>query len=76
MAARSLRRVNLRSCTDRDEPLLGTGIIKMSTRCSTDSDSPNHFSTDFDGQPPAQYQNIAVHVPKGLQRGNFRDEIS
>lgn len=67
MAALSLRRGNLRSCTDRVESILGAGIIKMSTRCSTDPDSPNHFSTDFDGQPPAQYQNIAAHVPKGLQ---------
>jgi hypothetical protein len=62
-------------CTDGVEPILSAGIIQMSAWCSTDTDPSNHFSADFDGQSSAQDKNLAVHVPKSLQRRNLRDEI-
>jgi hypothetical protein len=47
----------------------------MGTGCSTHADSSDHFSTDLDGKPSAEKQNVAVDVAKGLQSGDFRDKV-
>jgi hypothetical protein len=50
MNACSLGRKTLWGRTDGVEPFLSASIIQMGTRCSTDTDSSDHFSADFDGQ--------------------------
>ena len=62
-------------CADGVESLLSAGIIQMGARRSTDTDPSDHFSADFDGQSSAQDKNLAIHVPKSLQRRDLRDEI-
>lgn len=50
MSAPSLWRRNFMSSTDGIEPLLSAGIIQMGPRGSTDTDSSNHFSAEFNGK--------------------------
>src|SRR6185437_9074057 len=66
MMARSLRPRNLRSCADRVESLLSTGIIQMGARCSANTNSSNHFSTEFDRKSATRNQNLPVHIMKPL----------
>ena len=75
MIARSLGCRNLQAAPIASSPCLGAGIVQMGAGCSTDTDSPNHISANFDGQPSAQNKDIAVDIAKGLKRGNLRDEI-
>src|SRR5690348_17469064 len=46
MVVLSLRRRNLRSCPDCVESLLGAGVIEVGTRCSSNTNSPDHLSPE------------------------------
>ena len=48
----------------------------MPTRGATDADPADDFAFEFNRQAPTKDQNLVIHIPQGLDIGNFGEEFS